>query len=325
MPGFTATWEQARGTALPRLAALERFARRGALVRRSLKDPRLHDWQLATLQTLGLEVDSAHGLAVLEWLGRGGESLAGSWLRADFIHVEVGTHAARVHVVEPLGDAVGDLRAALGEHFAESGFSLKAAPDGAPVNHFFLHAPDVLEVDCFVPDFDATDVRERLPQGRDGARLRRLFTEAQMLLHEHPVNTGRERRRQRAVNAVWFSGAGAFDAIRPAVLPDLFGDDPWVRGLARLHAAAITAPGNNAEGLLQGRGQGVAIVPVTGTDPSRTLQEFEMNWMAPLAAALKSGRLATLHLSLDDLEIRIDRSALRRFWRRRQPLAEWLS
>ncbi len=325
VPGFTTAWEQARATgAAPKLADLERFVRRGAVARSGRDDPRLHDWQLATLQVLGLEFDSAHALGVLEWLGRDGELLAGSWLRADFVHVEVGTHAARIHAVAPLGKEAEELRAALNDHFAESGFSLKVVPADAGANHFFLHASDLLEADCFVPAFDATDVRERLPQGRDGARLRRLFTEAQMLLHEHPVNAARERRRQRAVNAIWLSGAGVFAAIRPAVLPVLFGDEPWVRGLARLHAAAIHALGRDAEGLLRDKGLRVAIVPVKGSDPVQALQEFEMNWIAPLAAALKSGRLAGLQLSLDDLDIRIDRPAVRRFWRRGRPLGEWL-
>lgn len=323
VPGFATAWEQARATGLPRLAALERFAGRGTTARVTLTDPRVHDWQLATLRALGLGVDSAHASGVLEWLGHGGEQLAGSWLRADFVHVEVGTHAARVHAVEPLGEDAGKLQAALSDHFAESGFSLKVAPGEAVANHFFLNAPDVLEVDCFVPAFDETDVRERLPQGRDGARLRRLFTEAQMLLHDHPVNAVRERRRQRSVNAVWFSGAGVFDAIHPVALPVLFGDDPWVRGLARLHAAAIHSPGADAEGLLRASGPGVAIVPVAGADPVRALQDFEMHWIAPLALALKSGRLAALHLSLDNLDIRIDPAALRRFWRRRRPLVEF--
>lgn len=39
-------------------------------------------------------------------------------------------------------------------------------------------------------------------------RLRTLLNEAQMLLHDHPLNQSREQRGQRPLNAVWISGCG---------------------------------------------------------------------------------------------------------------------
>ena len=56
-----------------------------------------------------------------------------------------------------------------------------------------------------------------------GARLRRLQSELQMLLYQQPVNDAREAARRYPVNAIWIEGAGALDApvpLRPGVRTD---------------------------------------------------------------------------------------------------------
>jgi hypothetical protein len=50
---------------------------------------------------------------------------------------------------------------------------------------------------------------DHLPQGPRGAEWRRWLTEAQMLLHEHPLNAEREARSLRPLNALWLSGGAA--------------------------------------------------------------------------------------------------------------------
>jgi hypothetical protein len=64
-----------------------------------------------------------------------------------------------------------------------------------------------------------------------GARLiRRLQNEAQMLLHEHPLNAERERRGLLAVNSFWLSGAGLPQPVS--------GTAPRVDDRLRRHALA---------------------------------------------------------------------------------------
>lgn len=48
-----------------------------------------------------------------------------------------------------------------------------------------------------------------LPDGPRGPDWRRWLTEAQMLLHEHPLNTERESRGLRPLNALWLAGGAA--------------------------------------------------------------------------------------------------------------------
>ena len=50
---------------------------------------------------------------------------------------------------------------------------------------------------------------DHLPQGPRGAEWRRWLTEAQMLLHEHPLNANREARGLRPLNALWLAGGAA--------------------------------------------------------------------------------------------------------------------
>lgn len=48
-----------------------------------------------------------------------------------------------------------------------------------------------------------------LPDGPRGPEWRRWLTEAQMLLHEHPLNADREARGLRPLNALWLAGGAA--------------------------------------------------------------------------------------------------------------------
>src|SRR3977135_1670535 len=82
-------------------------------------------------------------------------------------------------------------------------------------------------------------IDEKLPAGPDAMRFNALMNEAQMLLHEHPVNPERAPRGELAVNSIWFWGGGVIDAGRARSFSTVFSDDPLARGLAL--AAGIPA------------------------------------------------------------------------------------
>jgi hypothetical protein len=72
-----------------------------------------------------------------------------------------------------------------------------------------------------------------LPDRRTGRTLRRLQSEAQMLLYTHPINAAREARGELAVNSFWLSGTGptpspAAGYREPSVDETLRG--PWRAG-----------------------------------------------------------------------------------------------
>lgn len=91
-------------------------------------------------------------------------------------------------------------------------------------------------------DFSATapmrlpgePLRHHRHAGSDGALLRRLATEIQMVLHSHPVNAARENAGTSPVNGVWIWGGGMLPTVTQVALPPLLTDDPLWRGYWRL-------------------------------------------------------------------------------------------
>src|SRR2546430_884920 len=73
-------------------------------------------------------------------------------------------------------------------------------------------------------------------------RFHALMNEAQMLLHEHPVNAEREARGLPALNSIWFWGGGVIAAAKAR---------PFSAGVARdpLAPGPPPAPGNPAHAL----------------------------------------------------------------------------
>lgn len=157
-----------------------------------------------------------------------------------------------------------------------------------------------------------------MPRGRDAPALRRLLTELQMLLHEHPVNVERLRRGLPEINAVWLHGAGAIGELQRYALPQAFGDDLYLRGIYRLNEGEVTAAPVDAQALLA-RLQSRAVAVVAADD----VDVLEAAWIAPLARALAAGSLARLEIVIDRWDVTVARHSLLKFWRRPRAPAEW--
>jgi len=85
-------------------------------------------------------------------------------------------------------------------------------------------------------------------------RFHALMNEAQMLLHEHPVNAGREARGELALNSIWFWGGGVIDASKARPFSTVVGDDPLTRGLALAAGIPARALPKDAGSMLAGLG-----------------------------------------------------------------------
>src|SRR6266852_5178170 len=174
-------------------------------------------------------------------------------------------------------------------------------------------------------------IDEKLPSGPDAMRFHALMNEAQMLLHEHPVNAGREARGELPLNSIWFWGGGAIDAAKERPFSAVIADDPLARGLALAAGIPVRALPKDADSVLAAMGdEGLVLIVL---DPPREAQlgerraALERDWFVPLLAALKSGRIGMLTLQLCGadslLEVETVRSDLRYFWRRRKPLSAY--
>ena len=53
-----------------------------------------------------------------------------------------------------------------------------------------------------------------LPEGEDAIRWKRVLTEAQMLMHAHPLNDLRENAGLMPINSLWFHGSGELTGLK---------------------------------------------------------------------------------------------------------------
>jgi hypothetical protein len=163
-----------------------------------------------------------------------------------------------------------------------------------------------------------------------------LLTEIQMALYEHPVNTARERRGDPVINSLWLWGAGRLPAASSGPWQSLVANDAVAIGLARNAGVRHRAPGAGALDWL-GRapedGRHLAVLDdlrgahALGDLDALALQllSLEEKWFAPLLAALGVGRIGmlTIHVPEAAASFETVRGDLRRFWRRRRPLADY--
>lgn len=303
---------------------LARLAGRGSLAKRTI-DTKLNPLHGAVIESIGLRDASDHypSAAVIR-TGASGERATGFWLRAQPIHFAAGLD--RLTTVVLRGDSRMSeperalLEPILIEHLQSSGLQLHHASS----DEWLLRSDVSLQLQTVVPEFAAVNPRaEILPRGRDAGALRRLMTEMQMLLHEHPVNMRRQARGLPVINAIWIHGEGMLGEgmlrdTAPASLPEAWGEDLYLRGIYRLHGKPVKAvPMNPATVLSQLQGASVAVIEVPDLDA------LESQWLAPLSRALRGGAIAKLTLMLDEWQVTADRAAMFKLWRRERPPMEW--
>ena len=164
---------------------------------------------------------------------------------------------------------------------------------------------------------DQRDPKDFLPDGEDAAGFRRLQSEIEMALHDHPVNVERELKGRQPINSLWLWGGGFVPESTVDPHPTLFADDPLLKGYWESVGGDIdTWPGTIA-GCLEASTAGfVAVVPDGGEDVLRLER-----CLLELRDALRSRRLSQLKLIFADGISACVRPADRyRFWRRKSAL-----
>jgi hypothetical protein len=173
----------------------------------------------------------------------------------------------------------------------------------------------------------------------------KLQNEVQMAWFEHPVNEAREARGLPAVNSIWFHAQGAAQAVT-SPFARVFSDAAATRGLAMTAGVETGAPPGSFAALAaltpvraaggasadaNADANGVTLVeldpfsvPYIEQDWARWNDAFaalQTDWFEPALAALQSGRLGELGLTLcgdtGSVTLTITRGDLRKFWRRR--------
>jgi hypothetical protein len=249
--------------------------------------------------------------ALADGLGR----QAATWLRADPAYVRADMAAARLlmcggFALEP--EQVTQLTRALSPLFGDEGFELHA-PDP---ERWYLRLPRESKLPAFAAPEDVLgdDLHAHLPEGDLGKRWRRLLNEAQIVLHNHPINVARAEQRLAPVNSVWFWGAGSLPDSVKTGLGGIVSDDPYLRGLAQLanvHGCGLDS--YDQESMSQPN----KLFDLRGV---RRSEELEARWLAPMLQALRDKRLERVLLRFGDGEYRgAGRSDLWKFWLRPKP------
>ena len=275
-------------------------------------------------------------------LARGGSppvapaAMAAFGLEADqgrwFVLQPAHLHVARDHLV------LTDWRQlALGEQESRALFDTAhalLADVGVPLLYgdartWFLRAADWRDLQTSTMDAACGhNIDIWMPKGphEHGRAWRKLQNEIQMEWHAHPVNEARAARDAKPVNSVWLWGGGEPGADAPAsAYSHAWGLDGWTGALAASvpsHSLQADAAGvidvAPARGLLM---VDTLSAPALAGDWSVWLDAWhalEADWLAPLLAALKAGKLDSLTLVLGDgtrlLDLSASRAALRKFW-----------
>lgn len=342
-----------QGELLRRWPSLARLAGRGSLALRwDRHDPRadLRPWQRGLLSALDLPpelfpsapVSAAGCIGTLA--GEADSERGGVWLHAEPVHFVAGMNRLTFLGLEGAARVTGAERAALqsllADHLQASGLALRVCDD------WLIHSPRPVSVQTSCPDAAAAnELEEVMPRGADASRLRRLMTELQMLLHEHPVNQARARRDLPAINSIWLWGAGAMPLARGSAtpLPVALGQSAFLRGLYQLQSQECQSPQAGARAVQPVPGDGSDLAAVAAPrvvaviesgdlrggdleaagDELAEVDALEQRWLAPLARALAAGKLGRLDLVLDGWHCDVSRGHLRRFWRKSLPPARW--
>lgn len=299
------------------------LAGRGDIARRwqaaDVEDARLKPWQRGLLAMLQLDA-KCHPSAPLTALGLRAASECVDWLHAEPIHLAAGLNEVALVPLRPeleLSDRERDaMTAVLREHAAAEGWTLQPS-----ARAWLIGSPRAFDVRTVTPEFAARhEWNAVLPQGPEASRIRRMMTELQMLLHEHPANATRAARGTPAVNSLWLWGNGAARPQREVRPPVCVGMNDYLRGICALNGWPTPHEPTSVDAVLASAQAGEAIVCVLeDAEPAR----FEREWLVPFVAALKRERIERLELVLDEWLLTIDRWRLRRFWRRPLPLAAW--
>jgi len=288
------------------------------------------DWLCAAF---GVERQQDNPVAPFALLGDDGLPGDGYWLRADPVTVRLMRNQLILFADSanaPSAAEAAEFVAALNRHFAPDGLHFSA-----PHPHrWYLRLPAVPKLHTHsLARANGRNIQHFLPSGEESAPWRKLLNEAQMLLHQHPLNAAREAAGLLPVNSIWLWGGGTLSARLSAPCNRLYADDPLARGLA-LAAGIPTAPLPPALPENEGKMTGATLFVAHHLRDTMWqeeawrigLERLDEEWLAPATNALRQGKLQRLTLIAPGesatADLTLTRSDLWKIWRRGKSLAD---
>lgn len=226
------------------------------------------------------------------------------WLRADPVWLQPDLTTARLMAwgnLQLSTEEASALLAPLKPLFGDSGYVLE------------FREPEAWIVQCLrgtrLPHFPhplaalGDDAFPHLPEGPDARRWRSLMGEAQVLMHQHPVNAERARRGLPPANSLWFWGGGGLPDRVEGPVGHVASADPELAAYARAAGATVSDR-------------------IDVTRPGLIDLRAERRWividdlLALALAAMGQGAFTGLQLDFaDGLVLRLERAQRWRFWK----------
>lgn len=233
------------------------------------------------------------GIAAYALAGEGLDPGTDVWLRTDPVSLRF--YQDRLILLDPRRLALQPEEAealvqTLNRHFAADGLVIEAPKP----ERWYLRLPAGLTPPVADPA-DALIGRpldQHLPGGAAAAFWRSRLTEAQMLLHDHPVNQTRESRGLPPINSIWFWGAGRWAPLAAGAFRLVVADHDLARALAA--SAGIECLGLNQLPALESLTAAMVIIELpedNDTEPrAAMLDTCEARIFRPALEGLKRGR-----------------------------------
>ena len=240
-----------------------------------------------------------------------GDAAGSAWLRVDPAYVRPDINGARLMAI---GDGL-QLDAADAESllqplrplFGDSGMPIDATLPA----RWYLRIDPGAPLPVFADPDQAlgADLFDHLPPGDAGRRWRALLSEAQVTLHQHPVNAERASRGLVPINSVWFWGAGRLPDHVACLTDAVSTDDEVVAAFATLAQVPVTPVPSHWPGPHQAH-------PAFDLRHARRLDLLCSRWLSPAVADMRRGRVELTFAFDDGHRLLVRRSQALRFWRR---------
>ena len=286
------------------------------------------------LEILGLSENQPAPVAALERLSDPDVNADGWWLRADPVNLVADRQFIVMKHPGSLGlntEEAHQLIDLINKHFADDGWQLEMATP----NRWYLRLSTPLEINT-TPAWRVVgkDIDSFIPTGKDGLTWHAWLNEVQMLLYSSPLNDQRIAEGLAPVTGIWVWGGGTAGIRSSKQQTGLWGNVPFLQGLARhtrlncrdlpaswqdlLNASSASGEeivwlDNARQALLSGNvEQGVSV-----------LKQMEEGIFKPFLKLLKGRQFNRLNIcDVPGHEVQISTGGLRRWWRRRKPIAD---
>jgi len=273
-----------------------------------------HDYPVAAVTRL---VDDDH-------------DLDGIWMRADPVHLRPERDAVVLLDNSSFNLDKHEaliLAADLQQVFTDREIELEAPTN----NRWYIKLKQLPEVSTTpIHEVVGNDIDQNSVTGEDKVLWDQLSNEAQMSLHNCPLNDEREKRGELPVNGIWCWGAGELPKSKKQIWSRVYADEVTTQGLSILTKLPYADLPDSLEMLINQSEEQDNVLAVISFG-LRHQQYFDHNgwqdfmgyleqeWFAGIENLIKQNELDELTLLTGENKLSITKSSYKKFWRRQKP------